>query len=269
MSGTPLVVTHPCALIREGLRRILTKSQFRPVRILPTLDGCAEDYLDSAGICIWLLGVQECASITNDLVRRVVSANPSVRPVILAGSYTAKDIVLALASGACGFLCQDIPGRQLIKSLELVVLGQTVMLHQFHQAAFAEIAGQLKEIREIEAIGGLPANSDYKAGRGSYPPQLSDLRSPATVLRLQMAEQPVPSPSTDLVRGLSRREFIILQTLTEGASNKIIARKLVITESTVKVHMKAILRKLRLQNRTQAAIWARNHLSERFENAAA
>ena len=45
------------------------------------------------------------------------------------------------------------------------------------------------------------------------------------------------------------------------ASNKVIALKLVITESTVKVHMKAIFRKLRLQNRTQAAIWARNHSS--------
>ncbi len=50
--------------------------------------------------------------------------------------------------------------------------------------------------------------------------------------------------------------------LMQGASNKVIARTMVITESTVKVHMKAILRKLRLQNRTQAAIWARNHVNE-------
>ena len=46
--------------------------------------------------------------------------------------------------------------------------------------------------------------------------------------------------------------------LTEVASNKVIALKFVITKSTVKVHMKTILRKLRLQNRTQAAIWARD-----------
>jgi two-component system nitrate/nitrite response regulator NarL len=65
-----------------------------------------------------------------------------------------------------------------------------------------------------------------------------------------MAEQPAPSPADDVVRGLSRRELVILRTLTEGASNKIIARKLVNTESRVKVHLKAILRKLRLQNRT-------------------
>ena len=54
--------------------------------------------------------------------------------------------------------------------------------------------------------------------------------------------------------------MLILRSLMEGASNKVIALKLVMTESTVKVHVKAILRKLRLQNCTQAAIWARDHL---------
>ena len=151
MSSTPLVVTHPCALIRDALCHILTKSQFRPVRILPTLDGGAENYLGSAGICIWLLGVREYASTTNDLVRRVVAANPSVRPVILAESHTAQDIVPALASGVFGFLCQNIPSKQLIKSLELVVLGQTVIHPQFHLAAFAQMAVQSHPTREFRS----------------------------------------------------------------------------------------------------------------------
>ena len=64
------------------------------------------------------------------------------------------------------------------------------------------------------------------------------------------------------VPSLSRRETLILRMLMQGASNKVIARNMVITELTVKVHMKAILRKLRLQNRTQAAIWARNNVNE-------
>ena len=132
MCSTPLVVTHPCALVRDALHRILTKSQFRPERILPTLDEGAENYLGSAGICIWLLGVRECTSTTNDLVRRVVAANPSVRPVILAASHTPKDVLLALEAGAFGFLNQNIPSKQLVKSLELVALGQTVIHHQSH-----------------------------------------------------------------------------------------------------------------------------------------
>jgi two-component system, NarL family, nitrate/nitrite response regulator NarL len=52
-----------------------------------------------------------------------------------------------------------------------------------------------------------------------------------------------------------------MRCLINGDSNKAIARKIDITEATVKVHIKAILRKIRVHNRTQAAIWAMNHRS--------
>ncbi|HUJ03735.1 MAG TPA: response regulator transcription factor [Rhizomicrobium sp.] len=55
---------------------------------------------------------------------------------------------------------------------------------------------------------------------------------------------------------LSAREREILRCLIEGDSNKRIANRLGITEATVKVHLKSILRKTRTANRTQAAIWA-------------
>jgi two-component system, NarL family, nitrate/nitrite response regulator NarL len=58
---------------------------------------------------------------------------------------------------------------------------------------------------------------------------------------------------------LSSRQKLILNCLIEGDSNKTIARKIHITEATVKVHLKAILRKIRVHNRTQAAIWAMNN----------
>lgn len=57
-------------------------------------------------------------------------------------------------------------------------------------------------------------------------------------------------------KGLSDRETEILSCLVNGLSNKEIANQLDITEGTVKVHLKGILKKLQLQNRTQAAIWA-------------
>lgn len=57
---------------------------------------------------------------------------------------------------------------------------------------------------------------------------------------------------------LSVREVEILHCLIMGQPNKIISRQLDISEATVKVHVKAILRKLGVQNRTQAAIWAVN-----------
>ena len=61
------------------------------------------------------------------------------------------------------------------------------------------------------------------------------------------------------VRGLSPREQEILRALVTGSSNKLIAIKLGITEATVKVHLKTLLRKIDVNNRTQAAIWAMNN----------
>ncbi|MGF7213836.1 two-component system nitrate/nitrite response regulator NarL [Skermanella aerolata] len=61
------------------------------------------------------------------------------------------------------------------------------------------------------------------------------------------------------IRGLSPREQEILQALVTGSSNKLIAIKLSITEATVKVHLKTLLRKIDVNNRTQAAIWAMNN----------
>jgi DNA-binding NarL/FixJ family response regulator len=58
---------------------------------------------------------------------------------------------------------------------------------------------------------------------------------------------------------LSTREKSILRCLIEGDSNKCIALKIEIAEATVKVHVKAILRKIQVQNRTQAAIWGMNN----------
>jgi two-component system nitrate/nitrite response regulator NarL len=61
---------------------------------------------------------------------------------------------------------------------------------------------------------------------------------------------------------LSERENQILRCLIKGLSNKGIARELRIAEATVKVHVKGILRKVCAKNRTQAAIWALNNMSE-------
>jgi two-component system nitrate/nitrite response regulator NarL len=165
-----------------------------------------------------------------------------------------------LESGAGGFLCQEIPSNQLIKSLELIVLGQTVTHPQFHQIATTQRAAGTQGLGEAGIVAATGCQADEQQA-----PRLAEPRQPYLVPSTSTASpsHPANEPSGDPNIALSRREMAILRTLTEGASNKIIARKLVITESTVKVHMKAILRKFRLQNRTQAAIWARTHLGER------
>ena len=69
------------------------------------------------------------------------------------------------------------------------------------------------------------------------------------------AEAPAPAARWRL----SEREIQVLRLLLNGCSNKMIARELGISEATVKVHLKGVLRKVQATNRTQAAIWALNN----------
>jgi two-component system nitrate/nitrite response regulator NarL len=92
---------------------------------------------------------------------------------------------------------------------------------------------------------------------------LSERVFPSQLLTLVMrgnasfgVRQPVAAVSE---ARLSERELQILRYLVAGHSNKVIANRLDVTEATVKVHLKSILRKIKAQNRTQAAIWALNH----------
>src|SRR3954462_13603619 len=79
-----------------------------------------------------------------------------------------------------------------------------------------------------------------------------------TNLAAMLLDMNTPSPLNS-VRRMTPREIEILQALVTGASNKMIANRLGITEATVKVHLKTLLRKIDVNNRTQAAIWAMNN----------
>jgi two-component system nitrate/nitrite response regulator NarL len=59
---------------------------------------------------------------------------------------------------------------------------------------------------------------------------------------------------------LTEQEARILELIAAGLSNKLIGRELGITEGTVKVHVKHLLRKLNLRSRVEAAVWAVEHL---------
>lgn len=67
------------------------------------------------------------------------------------------------------------------------------------------------------------------------------------------------APTFDDIERLSPREREILVFLARGASNKEIARELDLAESTVKIHVQGILRKLNMASRVQAAVYAVEH----------
>ncbi len=84
--------------------------------------------------------------------------------------------------------------------------------------------------------------------------------SPEMTARLvQSLIQPNTTPAASALDALTTRELEILGHLAAGHSNKIIARNLNLAESTIKVHVQSILRKLELSSRVQAAVYAVQH----------
>jgi two-component system nitrate/nitrite response regulator NarL len=89
---------------------------------------------------------------------------------------------------------------------------------------------------------------------------LGEKQAPSQVIMdLVSVESQMRAPPIEALidyANMTVREIEILRELVRGDPNKIISRRLSITEATVKVHIKSILRKLHVANRTQAAIWA-------------
>jgi NarL family two-component system response regulator LiaR len=68
-----------------------------------------------------------------------------------------------------------------------------------------------------------------------------------------------PAPADDASSELTRREREILALVSEGHSNRELAKMLWVTEQTVKFHLSNIYRKLDVSNRTEASMWAHKH----------
>jgi two-component system nitrate/nitrite response regulator NarL len=140
-----------------------------------------------------------------------------VRIVAFADQFDPSFVRQLHRAGVTGFCLTARSADVLIRSLELVMLGETVVPFEVLRSAMDQA---------VQDQGQRFHNSRAK---------------------LTLA---------DLTGGkLSLREAEILCCLRDGAPNKTIAQQLDVAEATVKVHVKAILRKLGVANRTQAALW--------------
>jgi two-component system nitrate/nitrite response regulator NarL len=197
-------------------------------------------------------------------------ANVDLAPIGEAGTLREADRVLRNtlleaehADILADILLVDIHGRfagdepEMFRALrarqpltKVIVLGDPVSLVQLWQAYPVGIDGYLLHTMPPAALR--HALDLIMSGQQILPPC-----SPATKPAARPISRMPAHVST--TNGLSAREMQILQLLVAGSSNKAIARDLTISHETVKVHIRALLRKLKASNRTQAALWGLQH----------
>ena len=153
-----------------------------------------------------------------DALPALRDAAPGARVLLLTVSEDQNDLGMALRNGASGYLLKTIEGEELFEAILRAVAGESVIAHA--------MTGKLVAAYRSAAAG-------VTGPAGNYQP-----------------------PARGALASLSPRELDILRGIAAGASNKEIARSLFIAETTVKIHVQHILRKLDVTSRVHAAVMA-------------
>src|SRR5260221_1934752 len=136
-------------------------------------------------------------------------------------------------------------------SARIVVLTETIRVNRLADALSAGVDGYLLKNMSGDALQ--QSLRLVLLGEKVFPTDLAHLLTNGRIMSRSDNGQ------MGHFNGLSDREMQVLACLLNGAQNKHIAYELKISDRTVKVHLKAILNKIHVQNRTQAANWALNH----------
>lgn len=165
-----------------------------------------------------------------------VDALPSLREaaphaviLMLTVSEDERDLAAALRAGAAGYLLKTMEGDALTAMIGRAMQGDSVIA--------PEMMGKLV--------------AAYRDAAGNSP-----LAAPVATQSADLAHGGSGGASALAVASLSPRELEILRGIARGASNKEIAREHGIAETTVKIHVQHILRKLGVSGRVHAAVIA-------------
>jgi two-component system, NarL family, nitrate/nitrite response regulator NarL len=249
-----IALIGPNALLREALVHILSGAGFQILASAPRLDDSVAASLPHEHALL----IIEASSDIDATVRQIESFKghrPTGRVVVLAHQLELPEMVLAFSAGANAYLVSVAAFDVFIKSLELVMLGETIL-----PPSLLTLLSNNENAPE-DGNGRLDHNGKPEHEAPSTDDRADDANDDDTEDDTEVEGGTLPKIDNNRVPRLSARQKLILRCLINGDPNKTIARRIHITEATVKVHVKAILRKIRVHNRTQAAIWAINHRS--------
>jgi DNA-binding NarL/FixJ family response regulator len=216
-----IVVADDHEVVRSGFAAMLdTQPDF-------TVLGTAADGAEAVRTCrqrcpdVVLMDVRMPGMDGIEATRQLASGNGGPRVLILTTFDLDQYVYDALRAGASGFLLKDVTAERLFDAVRVVAAGDALLAPSVTRRLIAEFASR-------RALPGNPGVAAAKAPTGHWP----------------------------ALGSLTPRETEVLRLIAEGLSNTEIAKRLVVTEETVKTHVSRILAKLGLRDRTQAVVAA-------------
>jgi two-component system nitrate/nitrite response regulator NarL len=224
-----IVVVDDHTLFRRGITALLSRvAGFEVVgEAADGFDGIKAVALHRPDVVLLDLNMPGISGI--DALHAILKEAPGTHIVMLTVSEDADDLMLALRAGAQGYLLKNIESDFLVDAVRRAADGESVMSPEM----------TAKLMREVRTGGTAAAHAE------------------ALHLRREDGERTIHRPHGGVP--LSPREREILLRIARGESNKEVGRELGVAESTVKIHVQHILRKLKLTSRVQAAVYAAEH----------
>ncbi len=231
MGRIRVLIVDDQTLVREGFRKLLElESDFEVVDTANNGEAAiaAVERLHQAGSSpdVILMDIRMPRMDGIEATRAIKERWDESRIVILTTFDDIELIRAGLAAGALGYLLKDVTSEQLASTVRAAANGEALLQPDIASKVFSTL------------LSTPPAKSVSASAKSAN----------------------TSSDSMAYVENLTEREREILTLVAKGASNRQIGELLFITEGTVKNHMSNILSKLGLRDRTQAALYAREHL---------
>ncbi|WP_218037499.1 response regulator transcription factor [Reyranella soli] len=205
-------------------------SPYRKFKVASLVPGDAEKWIRAEAVCSLIIYNVGGGSLADHkhlkTVRTLLRTSRGSPPLVVFSDNNArKEVLLALNAGARGFIYAGTEVHLAQQALAFILEGGSCFtaVQQYRERLPEPAAVSVLSDRQLPPVG---------AGQG--------------------AGETVTAAWAKL--DLTTRQKAVLEQLTHGDSNKAIARKLGIREGTVKVHVRQIMRKLGVTNRTQVAI---------------
>ncbi len=211
-----ILIVDDHALFRVGISNILSREREFDV-VGEAADGrAAVEMVTMVSPNIVLMDLSLPAPGGLDTTQRIRREFPAIAVVVMAQDEDEESLFASIKAGAAAFVIKDISPEDLIHVIRRVSQGEFLINDKVFSKP-AVASRVLKEFRELAVYG--------------------------------QEAQPIFAP-------LSPREVEILDNIAQGMTNKQVAYALSISEQTVKNHMSSILRKLAVNDRTQAVVYA-------------
>ena len=211
-----ILIVDDHALFRVGISNILSREREFDV-VGEAADGrAAVEMVSMVSPNIVLMDLSLPAPGGLDTTQRIRREFPAIAVVVMAQEEDEESLFASIKAGAAAFIIKDISPEDLILVIRRVSQGEFLINDKVFSKP-AVASRVLKEFRELAVYG--------------------------------QEAQPIFAP-------LSPREVEILDNIAQGMTNKQVAYALSISEQTVKNHMSSILRKLAVNDRTQAVVYA-------------